>query len=50
MGEPRQRMLADTAIALADFRPVGVFCEPEKNTRGALVCALGQHDFIAFME
>jgi hypothetical protein len=50
MGEPCQGMTADAAIALRNVRPVGVLSQPEKNTRGALVWAMGQHDFVTFAE
>src|ERR1017187_79313 len=50
MGEPCHRMAADAAIALGDIRPVDVLFQPEKDTRSALVCALGQHDLVTFAE
>jgi hypothetical protein len=50
MFQPCDRVAADAAIPLCDVGPVGVCAQPEKNTRGALVCALGQHDFVAFAE
>ena len=50
MGEPRHRVAADAAVALRDVRPVDVLSQPEKNTRSALVCAFGQHDFVSLAE
>ena len=50
MGQPYHRVAADVAIALRDVRPVDVLFQPEKNAQSALVCALGQHDFVTFAE
>lgn len=48
--QPSHRVAADAAIAFREVRPVGIFPEPEKNTRCALVCAFSQHDFVAWAE
>src|ERR1017187_5744162 len=50
VGEPCHRVAADGAIALRDVRPVDVVPQTEKNSQGALVGAIGQYDFIAFVE
>jgi hypothetical protein len=48
MGQPNDRVAADGAIALRDVCPVHVLPQPEKNAQRALVCAIGQHDFVTF--
>src|SRR5260370_12015609 len=50
MSEPGHRVAADGAIAFRDVRPLDVLAQPEKNARGALVCTIGQHDFVTFLE
>jgi hypothetical protein len=49
MGEPDHRVPADVTLAFHDVRLVDVY-QAEKDAQSALVCALGQHDFIAFMK
>ena len=50
MGEPCYRVTPNVAIALRDVRPVNVTSQPEKNTKGALVCARGQYHFLTLAE
>jgi hypothetical protein len=50
MGKPFHRMAADTAVTLRDVRPLGIFFQPEKDTKGPLVGAFGQYDFVTFAE
>src|ERR1044071_132696 len=50
MAQPSHRVAADGAIALRNVRPVDVFSEPHKNAQSTLVCAVGQHDLISFVE
>jgi hypothetical protein len=37
-------------VVLHNVCPVDVFSESDENTRGALVCAFGQHDIVSFAE
>jgi hypothetical protein len=50
MVQPSHRVATDDAIALRNVRPVDIFSEPDKNAQSALVCAIGQDDFVAFPE
>src|SRR5271169_3172785 len=50
MGQPDNRVAADSSIALRDVGPVDVLPQSEKNTGSALVCTLSQHDLVPFAE
>src|SRR5579871_2682619 len=50
MSQPHHRVAADGTIALSDVRPTGVLFEAEKYAQRALIRALGQHDFVTFVE
>ena len=50
MSEPCHRVPADPTVVFGDVRPFDIRSQPEKDTHSALVGALGENDFIAFME
>src|SRR5689334_11430264 len=48
MSQPDHRVAADFTIAVRNISPVDVLFRPEKIARSALICAIRQHDFVAF--
>jgi hypothetical protein len=50
MSKPFHRVAMDAAIAFLNVRPLGVVPQPEKDTRGALICAGSQHNFVTCPE